>query len=233
MSKVIVDYRIDNEEKNSLDALGYDVLICPPSSILYDAVCGHPDMLLNIIDLNTIIVHKDTEKKFVNNLCSYGYNVIFSNSELEVSYPGDVALNAVNMTNIFVHNLNHTDKILLEAVNNKKLIHVKQGYTKCSTAIVSENAIMTSDTGICNALKIEGFDVLFLPPGDIVLPGLNYGFIGGCCGLLEEGLLAFYGDLNCYAYGNEVLNFLNKHKVKPAFLRKGKLMDRGSIFAIG
>jgi len=233
MSKVIVDYRIDNEEKSSLESLGYDVLICPPNSILYDAVCGHPDMLMHIIDHETIIVHKDMEKEFVHKLCSYGYNVIFSNFPLEASYPGDVALNAVNMPNIFIHNLKHTDKILLEAVNSKKLITVKQGYTKCSTAIVSENAVMTSDSGIGNAFKKEGFDVLLLPPGDIVLPGLNYGFIGGCCGLLKEGQLAFYGDLNYYTYKNEVLDFLNKHKVKPVFLRKGKLVDRGSILTLG
>ena len=57
----------------------------------------------------------------------------------------------------------------------------------------------------------ENIDVLLLPPGDIILPGLNYGFIGGGCGLIEEGLLAFYGHLDNYLYRNEVKVFLKKH----------------------
>jgi len=232
MNKVVVDYRIDKEEKENLEALGYEVIICPPSKVLYDAVCGHPDMLMHIVDSKTIMVHKDMDKDFVHTLTTYGYNVIFSARPIEDTYPGDIALNAVNLSNLFMHNLNYTDDILLEAVKNKKLLKVKQGYTKCSTAIANKNAVITSDAGICKTLENEGFDVLMLPPGDIQLPGLNYGFIGGCCGLLREKLLAFYGDLNQYAYGKEVLNFLHKHNVEAVALRKGKLIDRGSILLL-
>jgi len=232
MNKVVVDYRIDKEEKENLEALGYEVIICPPSKVLYDAVCGHPDMLMHIVDSSTIMVHKDMDKDFVSALSAYGYNILFSAHPIESTYPGDIALNAVNLSNIFMHNLDYTDTILLKAVKTKKLLKVKQGYTKCSTAIVSKDAIITSDTGICKTLEKEGFDVLLLPPGDIQLPGLNYGFIGGCCGLLRENLLAFYGDLNQYAYGKEVLSFLYKHNVDAVALRKGKVIDRGSIFLL-
>ena len=232
MNKVVVDYRINKEEKEKLEALGYESIICPPNKVLYDAVCGHPDMLMHIVDKSTIIVHKDMDKDFVSALNVYGYNILFSAHPIESTYPGDIALNAVNLSNIFMHNLDYTDTTLLEAVKSKKLLKVKQGYTKCSTAIINKNAVMTSDIGIAKALENEDFDVLLLPPGDIQLPGLNYGFIGGCCGLLDENLLAFYGDLNQYAYGKEVLNFLYKHNVKPVFLGKGKLVDRGSIFLL-
>ncbi len=81
-------------------------------------------------------------------------------------------------------------------------------------------------------LKENNIDVLLLPPGDIILPGLDYGFIGGTCGLLDNNTLAFYGNLNMYKYGDKVLNFLKKHNVKPIFLSRGKLIDRGSIFCI-
>lgn len=232
MSRVIVDYRIDDEERVSLENLGYEVIICPPSKVLYDAVCGHPDMLMHIVDNTTIMVHRNMNKEFVHTLQLYGYNVIFSQRPIESSYPGDISLNAVNMSNIFMHNLNYTDAILIEAVKNKKLLNVKQGYTKCSTAIVSKNAVMTSDIGIAKVLVNEDFDVLLLPPGNILLPGLNYGFIGGCCGLLKENLLAFYGDLTYYSQGNEVLAFLHKHNVEAVFLKKGNLTDRGSILLL-
>jgi hypothetical protein len=121
---------------------------------------------------------------------------------------------------------------LKELVQHKILINVKQGYTKCSTAIISNNAVMTSDKGIAKALSTNGIDVLLLPPGDILLPGLDYGFIGGTCGMIDERTIAFFGDLYKYAWGHEVLKFLEKHKVHPIFLGKGKLIDRGSIFTI-
>jgi len=141
-------------------------------------------------------------------------------------------LNALNIGNIFMHKLNYTDPNLISLVKHKKLLNVNQGYSKCSTAIVSENAVITSDMKIGKILKENNINVLLLPPGDIILPGLDYGFIGGTCGLLDNNKLAFYGNLNMYKYGDKVLNFLKKHNVKPIFLSKDKLIDRGSIFCI-
>ncbi len=232
MKYAIIDYRTSEEEICNLKKLGCEVLACPPSSILYEAVCGHPDMLLHIVNQKNIIVHKDMNNGFINLLKNLGLSVAFSENSLGSTYPYDIILNSINLPNLFIHNIKYTDPKLLEMVNNKKLINVKQGYTKCSTAIVGQNATMTSDTTIAKSLSRENIDVLLLPPGDILLPGLNYGFIGGCCGLLDKNLLAFYGDLNYYTYGKEVMEFLKKHNVEPVFLRKGKLIDRGSLFII-
>lgn len=234
LKKVIIDYRTSEEEKSSLLKLGYDILICPPSKDLYYAVCGHPDMLLHITDNQHIILHKDVPKTFIESLYGLGLSISLSDSSLQSNYPSDIILNAITLPNYFIHYLDYTDRTLLSIVNksSKKLIKVKQGYTKCSTAIVTDNAIITSDRGIASALMSEGIDVLLIPPGDINLPGLNYGFIGGCCGLLEKNLLAFYGSLEYYKYGKEIFSFLKKHNVEPIFLRNGKLIDRGSILRI-
>lgn len=232
MKKVIVDYRITYEEKYSLEKLGYDILFCPPSNILYDAVSGHPDMLLHFINKNTILLHKTMENSFVNKLKALNYNILFSEKELQSCYPNDIILNALNLGNVLVHNLKHTDNTLLNHFEHLNKIHVKQGYTKCSTAIVNDHAIITSDTGIAKALYKLNFDILLIPPGDILLPGLDYGFIGGCCGLLEPNLLAFFGNLKFYKNGDIVLDFLKKHKVTPVFLSKNKLVDRGTLFSL-
>lgn len=234
MKKIIVDYRITDEEKFNLLKFGYEILECTPCNSLYAAVCSHPDMLLHIIDDTSVIVHKGMPKELVEALRKSNINVLLSNSYLSSSYPYDITLNAVSISGLFVHYIDYTDKNLLNIMSKtRKLIKVKQGYTKCSTAIVNEKAIITSDKGIAQALNKENVDVLLLPPGDIELPGLNYGFIGGTCGLIEEKLLAFYGNLDYYVYGKDVINFLKKHKVEPLFLRQGKLIDRGSILSVG
>ncbi|KAJ50748.1 hypothetical protein CTM_16342 [Clostridium tetanomorphum DSM 665] len=232
MKHIIVDYRIESEEQTNLLKLGYKILKCPHSDSLYETVCGHPDMLMHIIDDKNIIVHKNMEIEFINTLKSLNYNVLLSFSELTDKYPYDIILNAVSLKNFFMHNIKYTDKFLLEKVNHKKIISVNQGYTKCSTAIIKNEAIITSDKMIASVMSKENIDVLLLPPGDIILPGLDYGFIGGCCGMIEENIIAFYGNLNHYIYGTEVMNFLYKHNVKPVFLREGKLVDRGSIYTI-
>ena len=232
MKNVVVDYRITDEEKKVIHNLGYDMLICPQSYELYDAVCGHPDMLMHIVDSNNIIVHRNMPELFILTLKKLGYNVYLSKKALTQTYPHDIILNALNIGDFFVHNLNNTDENLLHHINHKKLLNVKQGYTKCSTAVLNENAVMTSDKGIADVLSKNNTDVLLLPPGDILLPGLNYGFIGGTCGMLSERLMAFYGQLSEYKYGEEVLRFLKKYNIEPVYLRKGKLIDRGSLFTI-
>jgi hypothetical protein len=231
MKNVIVDFRIDNEENEYLVSNGYNTIICPSSSILYEAVCGHPDMMMHICNEN-ILVHKDMDNKFIQKLVLLGYKVYKSNSTLQTKYPYNILLNSLSIGNIFVHSLNFTDTNLLLLASNKKLINVNQGYTKCSTCIVNDHAIITSDVSIAKALTLEKIDVLLIPPGDILLPGLNYGFIGGATGLLQDNVLAFYGHLDHYLYGKEVLQFLHRHRVEPVFLRNGKLIDRGSIFRI-
>lgn len=231
MKNVIVDYRICNEEKEVLTSQGYNLLLCPPSDVLYEAVCGHPDMLMHVCD-DSIIVHKDMNNEFILDLTLLNYTVHKSNVALKTKYPYNICLNSLSIDNLFVHSINFTDTNLLALTKNKKLINVKQGYTKCSTCIVNYHAIITSDVSIAKALTPEGIDVLLIPPGDILLPGLNYGFIGGATGLIEENLLAFYGNLDHYLHGKQVLAFLKKHKVEPVFLRNGKLIDRGSIFRV-
>ncbi|MBU3182685.1 DUF6873 family GME fold protein [Clostridium psychrophilum] len=231
MKNLIVDFRIANEEKEYLISKGYNLLICPPNNSLYEAVKGHPDMLMHILG-NTIVVDKNMDDEFIHKLVLQNYKIYKSTSTLKTKYPYDISLNSLSIGNLFIHSINFTDITLLSLLRNKKLINVNQGYTKCSTCIVNDHAIITSDVSIAKVLILEKIDVLLIPPGDILLPGLNYGFIGGATGLIEDNVLAFYGHLDNYLYGKEVLAFLNKHMVEPVFLSTGKLIDRGSIFRI-
>ncbi|KHO33203.1 DUF6873 family GME fold protein [Clostridium tetani] len=229
MKYLFIDGRICIEEEYNLISLGYNIIKCPIFSLLYYAISGHPDILIHVLDEKNLILHKDIDKEFIKKLKNLKFNIKLSKNSLSSSYPMNIGLNAVNLSNVFIHSLKYTDPVLMENVKNKNLINVKQGYTKCSVAVVNNNAIITSDKIIAHKAKEASIDVLLIPPGDIILPGLDYGFIGGCCGLIEKDLMAFFGDLNYFNYGNEIKEFLYKHNVKPIYLRKGKLIDRGSI----
>ena len=224
-----VDYRTTENEINSLKKLNYDVIKIPKDNNLYEAINGHTDIQLNILNKNTIIINKNINLSFKELLKTKNINFIESNSTLSSKYPSNISLNAYITDNYLVHNLKFTDKKILEYCKNKKTINVNQGYTKCSILPLREKVIITNDTGIYNTLKNEGFDILLLPFGDIELSGFNYGFIGGVGGMISNDSMAFFGSLDNYTFGNEVKKFLYKYDIKPIYLSNTKLIDRGSL----
>lgn len=231
MNISFVDYRLTEKQMHLLSNEGLNIIKIPKSNNLYDAISGHPDIQLNIINSKKIILAKNSNLS-LEILNKHHIEFEYSSKELEEKYPKNIFLNAVNLKNFFIHNLKFTDKNLLKHVSDKELINIKQGYSKCSIAIVNNNALITSDLGIYNALKKYPIDVLLIPTGDIVLPGLSYGFIGGTCGLISEDKMAFLGNLKNHSYGNDIKNFLFKHNVEPIYLDEGKLIDRGSILTL-
>lgn len=224
-----VDYRTTENEINSLKKLNYDVIKIPKDNNLYEAINGHTDIQLNILNKNTLIINKNINLSFKELLKTKNINFIESDSALSSKYPSNISLNAYITDNYLVHNLKFTDKKILEYCKNKKTINVNQGYTKCSILPLREKVIITNDTGIYNTLKNENFDILLLPFGDIELSGFNYGFIGGVGGIISNDSMAFFGSLDNYAFGNEVKKFLYKYDIKPIYLSNTKLIDRGSL----
>ena len=229
-----VDYRTTQIEINSLKNLGYEVLKVPKSEELYDAINGHVDIQLNILDKNnkTIIINKNITNSFKEILNSKKIKFIESDSTLSSKYPENIPLNAYITDNYLIHNLKYTDKKILDYCKNKNNINIKQGYAKCSILPIKENVFITNDNGIYNKLKDESFDILLVPFGDIELPGFNYGFIGGVGGMISDDCIAFFGSLENYSFGNEVKKFLYKHDIKPIYLSNTKLIDRGSLMVL-
>lgn len=230
-----IDYRTTKEEINNLKKLNINPIIVPKCDYVYEAINGHVDIQLNILknnSTNQIIIHKDIPNSFKELLNKNQIKYIVSKTSLSNTYPGNIILNSLVLDKYLIHNLKYTDTNLLESQCFKELINVPQGYTKCSILPIRENALITSDNGIYNILKNYDFDILFLPPGDILLPPLNYGFIGGVGGMISNNEMAFFGDLDSYKWGEELKDFLYKYDVSPISLRKGKLMDRGSLFTV-
>ncbi|MBN1045973.1 MULTISPECIES: DUF6873 family GME fold protein [unclassified Clostridium] len=230
-----IDYRSTKEEIDNLQKLNIEPILVPKSNNVYEAINGHPDIQMNILknsSENQIIIHKDIPSEFINLLDSKNIKYILSKSALSNTYPNDIILNSLISDDYFIHNLKYSDDSLLDTQSSKLKIHVSQGYTKCSILPVRDKALITSDVGIYSTLINYDFDILLLPPGDILLPNLNYGFIGGTGGLISDNKIAFFGELNHYKWGNEVSKFLNKYDVSPIYLRKGKLIDRGSLLVL-
>lgn len=230
-----IDYRITKEELLSLSRLNVNPILIPKCIEVYEAINGHPDIQLNILkneSSNTIIIQKNISDCFKEILKTNDINYIVSKNSLSNTYPNDIILNSLILENYFIHNLKYTDENLLKSQIAKTHINVAQGYTKCSILPIRDNALITSDKGIFNVLKDYNFDILLIPPGDILLSSLNHGFIGGVGGMISNDKMAFFGDLDSYNWGAEIKKFLFKYDVLPIALKKGKLIDRGSLLTL-
>lgn len=138
MNISFVDYRLTEKQMHLLLNEGLNIIKIPKSNNLYDAISGHPDIQLNIINSKKIILAKNSNLS-LEILNKHHIEFEYSSKELEEKYPKNIFLNAVNLKNFFIHNLKFTDKNLLKHVSDKELINIKQGYSKCSIAIVNNN----------------------------------------------------------------------------------------------
>ena len=218
--------------KDELNRLGISTIVTQPSSVLPFYERYHPDMQFSYYKTGNIAISTNTPI-LAQQLAGIGVKLNFTNPSISAQYPYNIYYNHIILNNILICNEKYTDKYVYDYCkeNEFKIINVKQGYTKCSTAIVNEEAIITSDTGIYNACK-KHLDVLKIESGYINLYGYNYGFIGGCCGKLSNDILAFTGKISEHKNYNDILAFLHNHKVNAQELTNKPLVDIGSIIPI-
>lgn len=217
-----------------LKSLGIDVLSAPESKNLPKSVSSHGDMLFCDLGSGECVV-ENTESAFSYNLRDLGFSVYPLSRKLKSDYPNDVLLNAV-ISDKFIIASKHTESLILKKSEKvgKSVITVGQGYTKCSVCMVNSNALITADEGIGKKCKENNIDVLKIQPGFIDLPGYDYGFIGGCCGLLSPDTLAFTGDIKTHPDSENIISFCKNYGINTINLTvKGKkLLDIGSILPL-
>ncbi|MEG1758642.1 MAG: hypothetical protein RR235_09335 [Oscillospiraceae bacterium] len=211
----------------SLGAMGITCLSSYDKAGCENAVAAHADV--NALHLgNGEIVIGDSCEALEDTLISLGLNVkIESLGDRE--YPKDCALNALIVGNcVFCREELCSQQVKSHCDN---IHNVRQGYTKCSTAVVDENAFITSDIGIYGALKSMGYDVLKITGGEIALRGYDTGLIGGTCAKLAKDILCFSGKIDDTSFGSDIRAFCRSHGIYIETLTEMPLFDFGGIVA--
>lgn len=227
----IIDGRASHKVKKGLKLLGVNAIYTCKCDELYESISYHPDIVIHPIDYNKVIVAPNVYDYYNEILPFYGVKVIKGEKKLGRNYPDNIAYNVARISRYAIHNTNFTDEKLKFYLEKEgvEFIHVKQGYSKCSLAIISEKACITSDPSIYKELIKHSVDVLMIEAGFIELPGLNYGFIGGATGILSKKELLVSGTLIEHPSLNRINEFLRKHKIKIHYLSNNKIIDIGSI----
>lgn len=213
---------------------GIELILTPKHPNLLEGEAFHPDMQLFYAGGGGIVVCPELYDyyKSVPQL----KNAVFVKGDTPLSpkYPENTAYNACKVGQYLICNVEKTDPQILRIAENDKLeiIPVKQGYAKCSIAILSDGAIITSDTGIYNILLKTDIDVLKISYGSIKLPGFEYGFIGGACGKLSKDMISFFGDIEIHPDFKMILRFCDKHNCEIISLSDEIPQDLGSFIPI-
>ena len=208
--------------------LSVKVISVNENPFLDTPVCKHADMLCNYVGKSIFL----TDKHLVE-LCNFledndGKSVIIEN--VKSPYPNDCLLNFVDIGGYIICNKSILTKEIAEFLLKKPIIDVKQGYSKCSVCICGYNTIITDDKSVYKAVsQYDDINSLLIEKGSIRINKYNYGFIGGCCGLIDKNLLLFNGDLSTHSDFDKIKNFLYDNGINYIDIKGKTLNDIGSI----
>lgn len=229
---VVVSVFTPAECKSRLIDMGYSIVDGCVLPGVDSAVAHHIDMQLVKSGENEYICAPSVFEYYKHYFDMTDARLFCGKSEPSGKYPSDVMYNVAFTGKYAIHNYKYTDRVFLEKCLCER-INVKQGYTKCNICVVSENAVITSDKGIADILSGFPVDVLQIRSGCISLPGYEYGFIGGCSGLIEKNLMAFTGNISLHPDYDSIYGFCKNHGVELCSLSKDNLVDIGTITLIG
>lgn len=216
------------------DISGMEVIKPPVISALPSVLQKHADLGICIISAKKAVCPPESCAYYESALSPFGFEIICGKSSVGCNYPDDCAYNVGIVGNKCFLNKDVCDKVLYEILISEgyQILHTKQGYAKCSLCPVDENSFITADPSIAKAGISIGMDVLLITNESIELSGYSYGFFGGCCGLSGKHKLLVNGEIETHPDNERIKKFLSKKEIEIKSLRKGKLLDIGSILPL-
>lgn len=195
------------------------------------SISKHADINAFYVGSGKVILDS-SQKELKCVLESRGANVAFSHKSVSGFYPEDCKLNCAVVGNRIIARVDSTDKSIINNFTPSQIIKVKQGYARCSVCILNENAIITDDPSIYKACLNQQFEVLLIDKGDILLPGYDYGFIGGASSLIDKDKVLFFGDITKHRDFKKIDLFFKKNGCKYDFIPGYALTDIGGMVLI-
>lgn len=231
----VVDIRIPAKAESALKKRGFSVCKLPPHPALPSPVASHPDMLVffaqdAVFCTRSYLSVAERELKMLSRVAQRPLRVLAE--DVGNVYPHDVLLNAAPVGDRLLCLTKHTAN---EIVARYRPISVRQGYAKCSTLPVGDNAIVTADPSITQAARQNGIDVLTVREGSVGLECYGTGFLGGAASYAPYGdsrEIFFCGALSSHPDHAVISRFCNERGYETVSLSDDPLTDMGTIFLI-
>lgn len=230
--KIVIVAKSAKAVIEALKARGIEALTVASNPSLPVGIADHADLNCLLLPNGAIAVLEEQER-LIFTLKAEGYEAIpIKGASRE--YPADCVLNCLLANGVCVsHKTALNDEIRRLLVDGGvRLLDSKQGYSRCSAALVNERAAITADSTINGLLSGQGIEVLLVPQGEIALHGYDYGFIGGSCFLISKNELAFFGQASKLSYYEIIEAFCAKNGVTVIELTDEPLRDIGGAVAL-
>ena len=227
----VVSGEISQDELAALES-EFTVIPLPADEAIDAPVRSHPDMILCVIG-STLVTHRvyyGTHRASIERIAEFGgLHVVTSDNPRGEIYPLDVGFNAAVTRSHVICNAKATCPEILSAAREHglEILHVSQGYTACS-CIVTDDVLITSDSGIHSACQRAGIESCLVSNHGISLPGYDVGFIGGSGGY-ENHTLYFYGSISEKECERDIKSIADSHGYNIKCLSDKPLVDRGGI----
>jgi hypothetical protein len=225
--QIILNNILSNMSMHQLSDIG-DLVFIETHDIVYKAISNHPDIFFCPMG-DKLIVAPNLPQKYKSYLQEKGVNLVEGIKSLNLEYPETAYYNAVVTDSFIIGNEKLMDQSIKDLSDNRKLIHVKQAYTRCNLLPLPNDRFITSDKGILKQLEKNNLDVLFVNPEGIKLESFSHGFFGGCCGVRGNKVFIM-GNLNHFPQGDKVRDYLADMEIIELY--DGPLLDVGSIIFV-
>lgn len=222
--------------KEALNGYGVRLHEIGPCNYLQEPLKGHIDLIA--LKWNEyLFVTPETEgsiSKVLNEIYEeIPYKIIVTEEHLGKNYPEDVLLNIKIVGKTIIGNSKTMSKTVKDFFEKRDFdfINVKQGYTGCSILKVSDSFLITDDESIYRSVK-PFKKIEKISKGSILLPGYDYGFIGGASLPLQDEILLF-GDIDKSPVKPVVKKAdMCKEKRFTSILKEENLIDIGGIIPL-
>lgn len=227
MISIIHDSRLPLEILRNLKKYG-DCIPFHSHSVTHESLSGHPDIFL-YIEGDRVIAAPNTPAEFIERLKAKGLKVRNGNTDVGDKKHNSTPYNVAGSGTCMIHHRKFTDPVILDSLKEREFIHVSQPFTRCSLLVLEGHRGITSDREIEKVLTGKGWTICYVRPEEILLPGVSYGFIGGCMGLYANKVFIL-GSLGFHPDGSRIEEFLRVSGYEIVELYRGKLFDGGSLF---
>ncbi len=230
----IVDFRADEKIFETIRKFNIIPIKTIKCDDILEPVCGHPDMVIHPIDNKNIVIAPNVFDYYASIFENSGIKLIKGGKTLSRNYPNDIAYNVARIRNYAIHNLKYTDEVLKYYLQKSDIsfVHVNQGYTKCSTACIDNDKAITSDFTIYTTIRNLGLKCLYFNSQNVYLKGFEYGFAGGCMGMLDDKNFLLTGRIYDKEQRKELYNFVETSAFKVIEASDEILTDYGTIIVI-
>lgn len=234
----VLDCRAPTHLIKCLRDLGLETISLPTHPHLPIPIAAHPDMLIFFASdcIFTTALYANIARKELENisrLCQKPIRII--GNELSSGYENEILLNAAPIGKYLICHDEYSAKELRE-YHAPFLCTVRQGYAKCSTLPVADNALITADPSIAKAALQKGFSVLQLKEHGASLDGYDTGFIGGAASFspyCDNADIIFCGCWQRHPQSQEIADFCKTHGKTPISSdMSAPLTDIGTIFLL-